>query len=147
MADATITRNVNYTWNNGATIVGNAVKTSARLAHADSVRAFNNTQTITITSSPVIGGEAINLIDVDPTNDYMLMITNKSQGTITLPVNLFVQYGAGNSDFVNCGRIYPGESWGPVRMPGTSTYPKIYALSTTTAVDVEVICGEAKRAA
>jgi len=138
---ATITRNVNFTWNNGATIVGNAVKTSAITANVASVRAFNNTQTIEA-GVAIANGETINTIDVTTTADYTLMLTNKSQVSPgVLAVNVYSEYASGS--YAHCGRIYPGESWGPVRMPGTTGgYPKIWVWSTT-AVDLEVICGEA----
>jgi hypothetical protein len=137
MADATITRNVNFTWNNGYISVGNAVKTQSLLANASAIRAFSNTQAVGTANEPV------NLLDVSIANQYVIMLTNKD-ATNFVVVKVEVSAAA----YHIIGRIYPGESWGPVRMPipASTPYPRLAVQADTGACDVEVICGEAARA-
>jgi hypothetical protein len=137
MADATITRNVNFTWNNGYISVGNAVKTQSLLANASAIRAFSNTQAVGTANEPV------NLLDVSIANQYVIMLTNKD-ATNFVVVKVEVSAAA----YHIIGRIYPGESWGPVRMPipASTPYPRLAMQADTLPCDVEVICGEAARA-
>ena len=134
MADATITRNVNFSWNNGYISVGNAVKTQSLLANASAIRAFSNTQAVGTSTEPV------DLLDVSIADQYVIMLTNKN-ATNFVVVKVEVSAAA----YHIIGRIYPGESWGPVRMPipASTPYPRLAVQANTAACNVEVICGEA----
>ena len=134
MAGPTITRNVNFSWNNGTTSVGNAVKTATLLGDATNSRAFSNTQLVGTAEEPVA------LLDVSITQQYVVMLTNKD-ATNFVVVKVEVSAAA----YHIIGRIYPGESWGPVRMPvpASTPYPRLAVLADTAACSVEVICGEA----
>ena len=136
MAGPTITRNVNFSWNNGVTSVGNAVKTATLVGDVINVRAFSNTQAVAI--SPI---EVVALLDVLTTNDYVIMLTNKDA---TNYVTVSIDNGATPNVNIVCGKIYPNESWGPVRMPASATgYPRLSVQADTLACNVEIICGEA----
>ena len=132
---STITRNVNFTWNDGAVSVGNAVKTNGVDPVATSVRAFNNTQALV---TNII--EAVDLLDVDTAAQYVIMLTNKDATN-------YIEVSVDASALVNTivGRMYPGESWGPVRMmvPTTGVYPQLSMKCVLGTANVEVICGEA----
>jgi len=134
MAGPTITRNVNFSWNNGITSVGNAVKTATLLGNATNARAFSNTQLVGIAEEPVA------LLDVSITQQYVIMLTNKDATNF---VTVKVETGASTYHII--GLIYPGESWGPVRMPvpASTPYPRLAVLANTDPCNVEVICGEA----
>jgi len=134
MAGPTITRNVNFSWNNGVTSVGNAVKTATLVGNVTNARAFSNTQAVGTAEEPV------ELLDVSITQQYVVMLTNKDA---TNYVVVKVETGAATYHII--GRIYPGESWGPVRMPvpASTPYPRLAVLADTAACNVEVICGEA----
>ena len=134
MAGPTITRNVNFSWNNGTTSVGNAVKTATLLGDATNSRAFSNTQLVGTAEEPVA------LLDVSIAQQYVVMLTNKDA---TNYVVVKVEVSAAAYHII--GRIYPGESWGPVRMPvpASTPYPRLAVLADTADCNVEVICGEA----
>jgi hypothetical protein len=135
MAGPTITRNVNFSWNNGTTSVGNAVKTATLVGNATNARAFSNTQLIGT------GIEPVALLDVVTTNDYVVMLTNKD--TLNY-VTVSIDNAATSNVNIVCGKIFPNESWGPVRMPASATgYPRLSVQANTGACNVEVICGEA----
>ena len=136
MAGPTITRNVNFSWNNGTTSVGNAVKTATLVGDVLNVRAFSNTQLVATT--PI---EPVALLDVVTTNDYVVMLTNKDA---TNYVTVSIDNAASSNVNIVCGKIYPNESWGPVRMPASATgYPRLSVQANTGDCNVEVICGEA----
>lgn len=134
MAGPTITRNVNFSWNNGTTSVGNAVKTATLLGDVTNSRAFSNTQLVGTAEEPV------ELLDVSIAQQYVVMLTNKDA---TNYVVVKVEVSAAAYHII--GRIYPGESWGPVRMPipASTPYPRLAVQANTAACNVEVICGEA----
>jgi hypothetical protein len=135
MAGPTITRNVNFSWNNGVTSVGNAVKTATLVGDVINVRAFSNTQFVQTAIEPVA------LLDVVTTNDYVVMLTNKDT---TNYVTVSIDNGAATNVNIVCGKIFPNESWGPVRIPASATgYPRLSVQANTTQCNVEVICGEA----
>ena len=135
MAGPTITRNVNFSWNNGTTSVGNAVKTATLLGNETNSRAFSNTQLVLHTAD-----EVVELLDVSITQQYVVMLTNKDA---TNYVVVKVEVSAAAYHII--GRIYPGESWGPVRMPvpASTPYPRLAVRADTGSCNVEVICGEA----
>jgi transcription antitermination factor NusG len=137
MAGPTITRNVNFSWNNGTTSVGNAVKTATLLGDVTNSRAFSNTQLVGTAEEPV------ELLDVSIAQQYVVMLTNKDA---TNYVVVKVEVSAAAYHII--GRIYPGESWGPVRMPmpASTPYPRLAVEANAGACDVEVVCGEAARA-
>jgi hypothetical protein len=134
MADATITRNVNFTWNNGYISVGNAVKTQSLLANASAIRAFSNTQLVGTST------EVVDLLDVSTGDQYVIMLTNKQA---TGYVEVMIERSA--AAYTIIGLIYPGESYGPVRMPApaASPYPRLAVKAYTNTCNVEVVCGEA----
>lgn len=136
MADATITRNVNFTWNNGYISVGNAVKTQSLLANTSAIRAFSNTQAVGTSNEPV------DLLDVSIADQYVIMLTNKNATNFVV-----VKVEVSAAVYHIIGRIYPGESWGPVRMPvpASTPYPRLAMQADSSACDVEVVCGEAAR--
>ena len=135
MAGPTITRNVNFSWNNGITSVGNAVKTATLLGNATNARAFSNTQLVLHTAD-----EPVELLDVSITQQYVIMLTNKD---VTNFVTVKVETAVATYHII--GRMYPGESWGPVRMPvpASTPYPRLAVRADTGSCNVEVICGEA----
>jgi hypothetical protein len=136
MAGPTITRNVNFSWNNGITSVGNAVKTATLLGSALNAIAFSNTQSVDNTL------QVVELLDVPATTrEYVLMLTNKD--TVSASSNYVIVQVYNGTGYTIVGRMYQGESWGPVRMVLGAT-PRFYvATATATAINVEVICGEA----
>jgi hypothetical protein len=136
MAGPTITRNVNFSWNNGITSVGNAVKTATLLGNASNAIAFSNTQSVDNTL------QVVELLDVPATTvEYVLMLTNKD--TVSASTNYVVVQVYNGSAYTIVGRMYQGESWGPVRMV-LGAAPRFWMVTATaTAINVEVICGAA----
>jgi len=134
---AVLTRNINVVWSSGGITAANATKTNGLDPHADAVRAFNNPQVIGTTA------EDIDLNDVDPSNEYVVLLTNKDA---TNYVDVYVRKDATPTD-TQVGRMRPGEPWGPVRMPAQSGgYPKLRCIANTASCNVEVVAGEMKPA-
>lgn len=88
--------------------------------------------------------EAVELGDVDISNatgdEYWIRLTNNdSTNFVTVEVK------TGASTYAVIGKMYAGESWGPVRMAKLdgSGYGGIYLTANTAACDVDVTICEA----
>jgi hypothetical protein len=134
---AAITCNVNFQFKLGGIEASNTTKTQDMDPDATAVRAFKNVQAIGTSA------EDVDMQDLTLTEQQKVMFTNKDATNF---VDIYVRKDATPTD-THVGRIYPSETWGPVRMPAQSGgYPKLRLQADTAACNVEVVACEAKPA-